>query len=243
MERASLALRNPLQCPTAWNVMGLRLLTPFLNSSFFSSSWCEAVSFELCSFNKSYASGLQAFKRDLPRAELQWAAWFRLCVSPVCLQRGCPRQEAALVFSIYSAPHLDVATSLALLPLICLCSSCSQCKWLVWTLNSACRAAVWNRSNNTERGCHPRVRSQGLGPASCGLDERQQLPMLLRSLPAVLSHHSEGDNYEASSHSWSHVKVLTGPCAKCFASAERTWRRVESCENPGGSNLISNTGA
>ena len=39
----------------------------------------------------SYASGLQAFKRDLPRAELQWAAWFRLCVSLVCLQRGCPR--------------------------------------------------------------------------------------------------------------------------------------------------------
>lgn len=40
--------------------MGLRLLTPFLNSSFFSSSWCEAVSFELCSFNK--AAMPQGFK-------------------------------------------------------------------------------------------------------------------------------------------------------------------------------------
>lgn len=49
---------------------------------------------------------------------------------------------------------------------------------------------------------------------------------MLRSQLAVLSRHSEGDNYEAGSHSWSHVKVLTGLCAKCFASAERTWRRV-----------------
>ena len=67
MERASLALRNPLQCPTAWNVMGLRLLTPFLNSSFFSSSWCEAVSFELCSFNKAaMPQGFKLSKETFP---------------------------------------------------------------------------------------------------------------------------------------------------------------------------------
>lgn len=47
---------------------------------------------------------LQAFKRDSPRAQLPWPTQFR------------PHASHLWVFSICSAPHLNVATSLPFLP-------------------------------------------------------------------------------------------------------------------------------
>lgn len=121
-------------------------------------------------------------------------------------------------------------------------SSCSWFQWLVQALCSASRATRWNvcvpfpsKKLKLWNVLCPRVQRAGSATAT--------VYAIFWSLLLDLSLHREGDTYKARSHSHSHLKGLTGLCAKRFASAERAWRGVESCENPGGSNLISSPGA
>lgn len=161
----------------------------------------------------------------------------------VCFLSLIPALSTNLLwdFSICGVPYLDVATGLALpacpppLPALLILQ-------LVWV---TCLGLLFSRATmcNKESAAslYHRVRHEGLGvlwpgsgTATCAI---------LWSLLSDLSSHTEGDTDKACSQLWSHLKALAGWCAKCFASAEGAWRRVESCQNPSGSNLISSPGA
>lgn len=124
--------------------------------------WCEVVSSELCSFNNGRcAPGLQAFKRDFPRAELQWATQFRPCVSWACLHWHLPSAGTTSGPSAFALLLTWMRLlSRPSLPLLCFCSSYSWCKRLVWALCSGSWATVWTSSSNIGRYCFPSPQSE-----------------------------------------------------------------------------------
>lgn len=150
-------------------------------------------------------------------------------------------------FSICGVPHWGAAACLPLPvcppklphPQFCLCLSCSWFWWLVLAFCSS-RATMCNK----EMYCLPLPQSEKQRPWNIlwpGVLWTGSVTSACASLWSLLSDLCPTD--KACSQLWSHLKALTGWCAKCFASAERAWRRVESCENPSGSNLISSPGA
>lgn len=126
--------------------------------------------------------------------------------------------------------------------LLCFCLSYSWFRWFVQVQCSASRATTWNQSSNIERCCLPLSPSEKPRPWNIlypGVlwagSETATVYAILWSLLSDLSPHRGGDTHIANLI-W---RSLPGLCAKCFASVEKAWRAVESCENPSGSNLIS----
>lgn len=170
------------------------------------SQFC-IVLFQQC----SYATGLQAFKEISPEQNCNKQ------LGPDLVFPGSVSKEAALG-----------RNQLRRRRLLCSSPGCGYFPGLLfpWPASAHPAASVSDMSGPStppagllcgigaiiQKGAVPQSEKSRPWPSFCGLDAAATAyaPIWL----AVLGRHSEGDNYEASgSHSWSHVKVLTGLCA------------------------------